>query len=185
MNQRITVSLLLKQSFPPEISEFIIWIYAVMLLSQETKPGEIIFDSPCGHILKRVKKSKLKPFTCPINQNTYLFKKDVPERYYYRKFKLTEPYMFLDLEKTYDHLCPPDIGCMSCNQVYSKSAVETDLKLKIVCHCGQFVDVFPCKTCPEKKCCAFECSKFIYEKSSTGLCRHHYRCEKNAKGIYV
>uniref|UniRef100_A0A6C0C804 Uncharacterized protein n=1 Tax=viral metagenome TaxID=1070528 RepID=A0A6C0C804_9ZZZZ len=177
MNQYAVVSWLLKQSFSPEISNFITWIYMIVLSSQKTKPGQTVFESPCGHLLKYVVKSKLKSFTCPLNKEIYLFERDMFDREFYYMFELSEPYIFLDLVEEYDHEYRDGINCGICNKVYYTSSVKSDMKAKIVCHCGKFVDKFPCKTCPKKRCRVPGCTDVNYEKMNTELCRDHYRCK--------
>uniref|UniRef100_A0A6C0C7Q4 Uncharacterized protein n=1 Tax=viral metagenome TaxID=1070528 RepID=A0A6C0C7Q4_9ZZZZ len=171
----ITVLLwLLEQNFPIEITQFIACIYKIVK-SQRTKPGHIIFDSPCGHRLRNAGYIRIKSFIHPFSKQTYLFCNSL----FLRKnmnFSLDYPYLhhieypyILKNSNIYTY------KCTTCNTYYGQSANESELKLKIMCYCGKLVDDFPCKMCPQKICLVNECSQFVNKKSSI-LCSDHFRC---------
>jgi hypothetical protein len=138
MSQFTLVSWLLPKFFPIEIGTFVKRIYTIVP-SLKIKPGQIVFDSPCGHLLRYTTKSKTKSFTCPISKKLYSFKKKKFDGGFH-SYSLKSPYLCLYDDD--DDIIYESITCKTCKIEYYASSTTTDLKIKIVCFCGQLVDNF-------------------------------------------
>jgi hypothetical protein len=174
MFEPIQVLLILKKYLSTDLALMITSFYNV--LRQTIKPGQFVFDSPCGHLLQYIFRYKSKKFLCPINNENYTFDKEVCGKissWFHDGKKL------LRLTETTNLCTGGGIACDRCDRCWDFTCCKTDLEQRIVCVCGKIATKFPCDLCPIKKCCFQNCYHFAHKTSSSSvMCRKHYQCKK-------
>jgi hypothetical protein len=132
-------------------------IMSIFIRLQKFEPGQILFNSPCGHLLRIVEGSWFD------EEKTY--------------HKETKPWTSTDLVESGSEF-QSQISCDECERYWCDTySHETDLKLKIMCFCGKIDCTFPCETCLSKKCSIYDCVQLSDRTSSPLLCSDHYQCK--------
>jgi len=136
MSKFTLVSLLLKQFLPTGLDQFVILIYSIVP-AQKPKSGEIMFNSPCGHILRFVLKPKCKKFFNPYDQKIYSFEREVYHRKY-RKYE-DEGYEpnFVEVNKEMENF-EPSVTCKDCDRNWDFNFSFNKISnLPLMCFCGK------------------------------------------------
>uniref|UniRef100_A0A6C0CA70 Uncharacterized protein n=1 Tax=viral metagenome TaxID=1070528 RepID=A0A6C0CA70_9ZZZZ len=168
------VLLLLKEFLPTELVIIIISVYHVFY--KKIKPGQTVFESPCGHTLRRIKCVIPTNFICPINKTTFVFDKYLYDRVHKER---TSKFMCHLTEMTENDLRKKFFACETCDKYWTCTNFRTNLAQKIRCFCGKNVVDFPCIQCRPKYICYIPgCCQIVYEKKANVLCRKHYQCKK-------
>jgi len=79
MSRSPQVFSLLKEVLPIEIARIITSIYIISW--QRFKPGQLVFDAPCGHLLRYIKEYRTETFICPVSKEVCAFDKEIYERW--------------------------------------------------------------------------------------------------------
>jgi hypothetical protein len=171
------VLLVLKNFLSADLALMITSFYNI--LCPTIKPGQFVFDSPCGHVLRYIKGYKSKTFTCPINNENYMFDKEVYVKAFWHNSGKNMLYFVESTKKS------PWIGitCDICNRYWDFTHRKTDLEQKIVCFCGKLTNQFPCESCPVNKCSIPGCILVAHQNSVPLVCRNHSRCG-NCKKLF-
>jgi len=140
------VPFLLGRLLPREISQWIMCIY-IVVSSQKFKPSQIVFDSPCGHILRRVVNYKRKTLLHPISKEIYEVNKEIFNR---NVAQMISSDLFYLVESTNrEHETAWVTSCKTCDRHWDIQLHDDSqgLMQKIVCFCKKIVHEFPCETC--------------------------------------
>jgi len=197
MSKFTLVSSLLKQFLPIGLAQFATQIYTIVK-SSKYKPGDVVFNFPCGHILRNIIINKCKEFFCSCDQKFYSFERNVYSKVD-EKFDRPNQILFLTEYIKEDRSKKNDRSVTSCRicgysfflipaptetwgQIVDDSTFETTTELitwkqQYVCFCGKFADQFPCDARPKKRCRLPYCVRFTYKKSLMDLCKKHFRCK--------
>jgi hypothetical protein len=150
----------LRSFLPLDLTRSIIQIYS----SFSYKPGQFVFESPCGHILRR--------------------EKDYDQTYAYVKITtMSSRYDLSDLVectgKDFNEYYYPDVDCEKCDRQWTTTFEETDLKWKFVCFCKEICSEFPCSVCSTQyvECGIPDCERMASITSTPTLCKKHLQCK--------
>jgi hypothetical protein len=147
MSEIPQILFLVNELFLPELARLIILIYAY--LPQKFKPGQIVFNSPCGHILRATIHNNFRSLFYPHGKKIYMKAKLLSCKLDLRS--LIETYRF----------------CKICDYDFNI------FKPQILCFCNQISDTFSCGKCSAQKCDIFSC----YRATKNSLCGHHFKCD--------
>uniref|UniRef100_A0A6C0C9Y1 Uncharacterized protein n=1 Tax=viral metagenome TaxID=1070528 RepID=A0A6C0C9Y1_9ZZZZ len=172
MSKSFQILLFLKELLPNETAKIITYIY--IAARQRFKPGQLVFESPCGHLLRSVESPCPKTFFCPISNEYRILNKEI---YLTSACSCSVDDLLCLVETNVDS---KNIGmkCEICKRHWDYLTDEStsELKQKVVCFCGKITEQFPCATCPIKNCCIPGCDQICHKKSKAPLCYEHYRC---------
>uniref|UniRef100_A0A6C0C8D4 Uncharacterized protein n=1 Tax=viral metagenome TaxID=1070528 RepID=A0A6C0C8D4_9ZZZZ len=170
------ILLLLKEFLPSDLALIITSMYNLFV--EKIKPGQTVFDSPCGHTLRSIMDIIPTKFVCPINKVTYNFDKIIYARLYWKRTNMYDCHL---VEITKNDILLSKIryeSCKICDRYWKFTENKTGLKKQTRCFCDKNVDDFPCDRCRPDMCYQTGCCWFVYGKKSKTLCRNHYQCSK-------
>jgi len=143
-----------RQFLLPDIVNLVVSIFIHL---QKFESGQILFNSPCGHLLR----------TCDSSHFD-------EEKIYSRKIKPWTGSYLAEIRLDFKS----DISCYVCDRYWCDThECETDLRLKIICFCGKIDFTFPCFTCSIKKCAIDDCMQLSGRTTWPILCIEHHQCE--------
>jgi len=115
---------------------------------QKIEPGQSVFDSPCGHILRYVQEYKPMEFKCPIRGEIFKFDKDVYENIvYHHSSHLYTSLTLVNLIEVAIDDDRPVMECNVCNRYWMLTISETKYKQQVMCLCEKISSRFPCESC--------------------------------------
>jgi hypothetical protein len=170
MSEQHQILLSLDKFLPIELTRTITYIYIIIGMTEQMllmKPGDIVFNSPCGHRLKGFGECKYK-ILCSLNDTTYFFN----SKKYYNNISTYANNLALDRLVEVDNNCELDkYFCELCKRFWAPTGARWSRLQSIVCFCNKTSYIFPCGDCPAKKCYHSTCSRVI-DGTST-LCYRH------------
>jgi len=140
-----------------ELVQLIISIYVG--LPQKFKPGQIVFEAPCGHLLRFV--THFDPFGKEIYDTSMT------------PCYIDDGYL---IESTEDESIT---SCKTCNRHWDSIShiYHADGIQKMMCFCKKISSCFPCGRCSAKVCSIPDCERVADGKSFPVLCTEHLRCK--------
>uniref|UniRef100_A0A6C0CBG7 Uncharacterized protein n=1 Tax=viral metagenome TaxID=1070528 RepID=A0A6C0CBG7_9ZZZZ len=171
------VLLILKTLTLNEIAKII--THMCIIFYQKIKPGNIVFSSPCGHMLRYVDKFKTMTFVCPIRKELFRFNKCVYQKVLFQSSESCEGFVYTsNLVEVTNNEYAHGITCEICKRYWKYTTRKTDHEEQIMCFCGKNSDQYPCATCPIKRCfggsLAASCIRLAGDLSND-LCNFHHR----------
>jgi len=159
------IMFLMKQTLPMDILRSIMQLYAILAYKAA---GQYVFESPCGHLLRRESGDCEHPIYDKIIARS-------------SRYNLTRGLVEIfddDIEFLYQ-VC--EVDCEKCDRWWvSAYDDESDLMWKFACFCGTIAHEFPCPTCSAKfiECVIPDCNQMFSLESGHILCREHRQCKK-------
>jgi hypothetical protein len=168
------ILLVLQTIIPNDLAKMIIQVYVCVRIEawKNVKPGQIIFESPCGHILRFTIDRKPCIFIWPGDSQVNHLNKNIYS-------KITTKYSYVaHLDEIGTSSIFAYVSCHECKRHWTYTNKVTDLQEKIMCFCGKATINFPCNSCSINECAIKDCNNLVDQKSIAVLCRDHVRCYK-------
>jgi len=162
MSKAILLLSALKPQILVELVRLIISIY--VRLPQKFKPGQVVFEAPCGHLLRFVTHFDPSSLFYPFGKEIY----DTSMTPCY----IDDGYL---IESTKDESIT---SCNICDRHWDSAyAYGADGMQKMMCFCKKISTDFPCGRCSAKVCSISGCERVADGKSFPVLCTEHLRCK--------